>query len=218
MLSFFQPHRQSPPVYSRKQNNSHTSVSLLANSGLVPTPSSDAKVLPSVNQNAPENHYPTASTRAGPCPPSVSQASTSWLSPVRASLTAQGITEELLDVIVASWRDGTCKQYRTYITGWLKFCTDYAFNLVNPTLQHILNFLTLQSQSVGYSAVATARSALSTITKVDGVRVGEHPLVPRFMTGLFNQKPALPRYTDTNVTPEWYSPTSKRCQPLIICH
>ena len=69
-----------------------------------------------------------------------------------------------------------------------------------------------------YSAVATARSALSTIIKVDGVKVGEHPLVPRFMTGLFNQKPALPRYTNTNVTPEWYSTTSKRCQPLIICH
>ena len=45
--------------------------------------------------------------------------------------------------------------------------------------------------------MATSRSALSTFVKIDGVKVGDHPLVSRFMTGLFNQKPALPRFTET---------------------
>mgnify|MGYP000435841320 CR=1 FL=1 len=55
----------------------------------------------------------------------------------------------------------------------------------------------LQSKTVEYSAVATETSALSSFITVNGIKVGEHPLVSRFMSGLFNQKPALPRYTET---------------------
>ena len=55
---------------------------------------------------------------------------------------------------------------------------------------------------MGYSVEATARSALSSFITVNGIKVGEHPLVSRFMSGLFNKKPALPRYTET-------------CDPLI---
>ena len=94
-------------------------------------------------------------------------------------------------------RDGTRKQYCTYITAWLKYCSDCNISQVNPKLQQVLDFLTLQSKRVGYSAVATARGALSSFIKVDGVKVGDHPLVSRFMTGLFNQNPALPRYSET---------------------
>ena len=50
---------------------------------------------------------------------------------------------------------------------------------------------------MGYSAVATARSALSSFIKDDGVKVGDHSLVSRFMTGLFNQRSFLPRYSET---------------------
>ena len=66
---------------------------------------------------------------------------------------------------------------------------------MDPKLQQVLNFLTLQSKRVGYSAVATARSVLSSFIKVDGVNVGDHHLVSRFMTGLFNEKPTLPHYS-----------------------
>jgi len=68
---------------------------------------------------------------------------------------------------------------------------------MNPTLQQVLEFLSFQSKTVGYGAVATARNALTTFIKINGVKVGDHPLVSRFMSGLFNQKPALPRYTET---------------------
>ena len=54
-----------------------------------------------------------------------------------------------------------------------------------------------QSKRLGYSAVNTARSALSTFITIDGVKAGAHPLISRFMTGVFNQNPALPRYVET---------------------
>ena len=39
----------------------------------------------------------------------------------------------------------------------------------------------------------TARSAISTILLIDSVPAGQHPLVCRFLKGVFHQKPALPR-------------------------
>lgn len=61
-----------------------------------------------------------------------------------------------------------------------------------------MEFLThLFKQGLHYSALNTARSALSAFLKVDGKQVGEHPLVCRFLKGVFNLRPSLPK---TNVT------------------
>ena len=119
------------------------------------------------------------------------------MSCIRQKLESQGVTGEPLNIILASWRQGTQKQYTTYIKQWLSFCEKGSKNGFQPSLQDILEFLTAQSKRLGYSAVNTARSALSTFITIDGVKAGEHPLISRFMTGVFNQNPALPRYVET---------------------
>ena len=45
--------------------------------------------------------------------------------------------------------------------------------------------------------MGTLRSALSSFISIDGIKAGEHPLVSRFMTGIFNRKPCFPRYVET---------------------
>lgn len=51
---------------------------------------------------------------------------------------------------------------------------------------------------MGYECLNTARGALSSLGIVlDGCRVGNHPLVVRFMKGVFNIRPPQPRYTVT---------------------
>ena len=57
-------------------------------------------------------------------------------------------------------------------------------------------------KGLGYSSLNSARSALSTFISIDGQSVGSHPLMRRFMKGVFNLRPALPRNEvtwDTNV-------------------
>ena len=119
------------------------------------------------------------------------------MSCVSKALTNQGITGEPLQIILESWRTGTRKQYQTYVTAWVNYCFTNKTDQLQPSLQQVLEFLTKLSKKVGYSAVATARSALSSFIVVNGMKVGEHPLVSRFMSGLFNQKPCFPRYTET---------------------
>ena len=51
---------------------------------------------------------------------------------------------------------------------------------------------------VGYSAVNSARSAFSFLIKpLHGITFGKNPLVSRFLRGVFNIRPALPRYVTT---------------------
>jgi integrase len=62
-----------------------------------------------------------------------------------------------------------------------------------------LDFLTeLYEQGQQYSSLNTARSALSSVIVLSGdVPAGKHPLVCRFLKGVFQERPALPRYVDT---------------------
>ncbi len=61
----------------------------------------------------------------------------------------------------------------------------------------VLDFLqSLVSQGLGYSTVNCARSALSLLVSVDGTPVGEHREICRFMKGVSNIRPSLPRYVD----------------------
>ena len=79
----------------------------------------------------------------------------------------------------------------------ISFCQDNGINIERASIQHGLEFLTfLYKQGLGYSAINTARSALSAVITLDSQRkFGEHPLVTRFLKGVFELKPSLPRYS-----------------------
>ena len=77
-------------------------------------------------------------------------------------------------------------------------------NPFRPTVNVVLEFLLEQfkhgksdNSGLGYSAVSTARSAVSAIAMIDGQPAGQHILVRRFMKSVFNKRPALPRYNTT---------------------
>ena len=67
-----------------------------------------------------------------------------------------------------------------------------------PQFKCILNFIhDLHKQGLSYSTLNTARSALSafiTLETSDVNVVGAHPLITRYMKGIFNLKPPIPRY------------------------
>jgi site-specific recombinase XerD len=62
----------------------------------------------------------------------------------------------------------------------------------------VLEFLTeLYEEGLGYSAINTARSALSAVMKTDnGKTVGADPRVVRFLKGVFELRTPMPKYKD----------------------
>lgn len=83
-----------------------------------------------------------------------------------------------------------------YLNKWKEFCGKLHIDIFSPTVQQVLTFLTdLYEANASYSTLNTARSALSTIITLPGnISVGNHPLVARFLKGVFQIRPAMPRY------------------------
>ena len=66
-------------------------------------------------------------------------------------------------------------------------------------VSEVANFLvSLYGEGYQYNSVNACRSAISSIhDKVDGVDVGQHPIITRLLKGVYNMRPPLPRYSDT---------------------
>ena len=69
---------------------------------------------------------------------------------------------------------------------------------MHPNIINVLEFLhSLNMRNVGYSVINTARSALTTFITIDNHTVRMHSLVCRYLKGVFNEFPVLPKYSFT---------------------
>ena len=84
------------------------------------------------------------------------------LSNIRTNYENQGISKEATQIIFASWRGSTKKQYAHYIRRWIRFCDKRKIDSLCPTIAQVLDFLTVLFQDgMSYSALNSTRSALS---------------------------------------------------------
>ena len=131
------------------------------------------------------------------CPSRVPE--TSRMACIRNSLQNQGISKEASELILASWRHNTESAYSCNWRRWETWCQERNYNPLGATIGQILEFLS--SEFAGgkqYRTLNSYRSAISmTHPPIDGVVVGKHPIVSRFMRGVFNSRPPQPRYTFT---------------------
>ena len=106
----------------------------------------------------------------------------------------QDIPREIADIIFQSWRPETSRKYDINISKCVERCSQRNFSPYETTVNQILLFLCDLFQSgVGYNVMNTTRSSLSTLINIDGVPIGQHPVITRFLKGVFNIKPALPK-------------------------
>ena len=109
-----------------------------------------------------------------------------------------GIPEDAADIIMQSWRGGTRSTYKHYIQRWIQFCAQQKRDSVEPTVNSLITFLNiLFNEGKNYNTLCVARSAISALSLKSEVSIGSYQLVKRFLTGCFNIKPALPRYSIT---------------------
>ena len=119
--------------------------------------------------------------------------------------------------------ESTGKQYNTYLSRWLTCCQQKHLHMSQATIYDGLEFLkSLFRQGLGYSAINTARSALSAIiTLGDKTTFREHLLVTRFMKGIFELKPSLSWYTviwNVGIVLALQQLTKKLCYSHLLLH
>ena len=105
---------------------------------------------------------------------------------VREKYSQQGYSQAVIDTLLQARRLSTSKQYKTHQDRWLKHCTRHNVNTFEPTVGQVEFLQSLVSQGLCYSTDNCARSTLSLLVSVDGVPVGEHREICRFIKGVSN--------------------------------
>jgi hypothetical protein len=97
-----------------------------------------------------------------------------------------------------SWRPSTKAQYNIYLEKWVIFCKGKNIPRRKPSIHQIILFLTmLFNQGLSYSAINTARSALSSFVDNSGeTPVGASATVCRHLRAIYNANPPKARYTE----------------------
>ncbi len=127
------------------------------------------------------------------------------------SLQSRGFSQRVAATMALSRRQSSSKLYSTYLRQWTLFCRARHRDPFRASVAEALDFLQslIDDDNVhrGYSTIATARSALSSVIILDsGTPFGSHPDVIRFMKGVYNMRPPTTRYTitwDTSVVVEF---------------
>ena len=120
---------------------------------------------------------------------------------MRSLYKNRGFSERATNIVLQSWRQSSQKKYDAHIRKWLFFCTKRQTDPICPTISMAVEFLTtLYEEGLSYSSINSARCALSAILDShDSTHqtFGVHPDVKRFIKGIFQSRPPLPRYSKT---------------------
>ena len=110
-----------------------------------------------------------------------------------------GLSQQATSMSLASWKPGTSKQYKTCHARWFQHCGKEKIDPFCASIESVIEFLTyLFHSGLCNSALNIASGALSSLGLVyEGFTAGSHPLVIRFLKGVYNLRPSKPRYTHT---------------------
>ena len=88
------------------------------------------------------------------------------------------------------------KSYDSLFGRWYRWCSGQGSDPFAGPVSEVANFLaSLYGEGYQYNSVNAYRSAISSVhDKVDGVDVGQHPIVTRLLKGVYNVRPP---YLDT---------------------
>ena len=132
-------------------------------------------------------------------PSHVPQTTFSRVSCLRGQYQAMGIPDNVTEILLSAYRPSTRKTYQSAWRRWSGWCVKRKLDPLSAPLTDILLFLTVYFNSgAAYRSVNVARSAISTShTRLNGLPVGQNPLVIQLLKGMFNNRPPKPRYSHT---------------------
>ena len=135
--------------------------------------------------------------------PSITIQSRSATSSAGSSLTSTSlrhpnIPPEITDVILESLIPTTRSRYESVLRRCHGLVISRNENPYSPDVTAVLAFLHgMYRNSCLYSGLCAARSALSSsITAKGYLKLSDHPLISRYLKGIYNRHPPLPKYVD----------------------
>lgn len=139
----------------------------------------------------------------------VAKTSAGGSSCIRRSLESQNFSSKVNEIILQSWRKPTLEKYESVLRRWNQFCSERNEDPIHPNIASVLDyFVHLHENGCMYSGLASARSALSSVVQIQGYSsLSGHPMVARFLKGIFNRYPPAAKYAniwDIDVLLQYY--------------
>ena len=82
---------------------------------------------------------------------------------------------------------------------WISWCEERGTDPVSGPVSEVANFLAdLFEKGYQQRSINAYRSAIASAhDRVDGVSIGQHPIISRLMAGVANERPPQPQYSST---------------------
>ena len=114
----------------------------------------------------------------------------------RKEVSKQGFSEEVSKILQASWRQKTTCQYESAWKAWSSWCDQRQVDPFSTSLNVILEFLAeLLHKGYKYRTIGVYRSTISNFHQpIDGIVIGKHPLMSKFMKWVYSMCPPEPKY------------------------
>jgi len=188
----------NPSESAERQSNGSSSSPELAGSAMVRSDSADADrhTVPTSQGEV----SPVAAFRPGGSSPSVAEPQPDCMADIGSSYQAAGFPEEVTNILLASWSQSTKKRYQGPWRAWSHWCSSKGLCPFSAPVTDVLTFLAelVTSRSLEYRTLAVYKSAISQgHLPVGQTRLGDLPVVSRFMKGIFRMKPPTPRLSST---------------------
>ena len=188
-------HSKDPGKGGERPGRRDDDRSPLGDSSLVSAPTTTPDIRPYPSTSGAKSSSVSSLKGATSTAQKTSASSSTYL---REAFKARGFQAKTCELLCASWREGTQKQYDVYIKKWQQFCAERQADPLHSTVEVILDFLTdLYDKGFSYSAINSARSALSSYVYLDNYQVGNHPLISRLVKGVYQLRTPMPKYKNT---------------------
>ena len=115
-------------------------------------------------------------------------------------LSTKGFSSKTRQLLSASWRKGTKRDYNCKFRQFGSWCDSQKVDPLSPSLVDCAHFVTfLFEKGLKYKTITGYRSMLSSILpRVEGFPIGQHPHIIRLLKGIFNERPPIKK-----LVPEW---------------
>ena len=132
-----------------------------------------------------------------PQPPSASQVKASIGSHIWGNINSQNVSATAKYILLSSWRKSTRERYNSVLQQWHDFCGREETNYLLPDVISVLKcFTKLYEKGCQYRSITLACSALASVVTLRGyTRLSDHPLIKRFIKGVFHLRPPKPKYS-----------------------
>ena len=139
----------------------------------------------------------------------VSETKTTGGSFIREAISNRELPQEIEEVITDSWRTSTRSRYESVLKRWKYYAISRNENPYITNIDSVLKFLHgMYNDDCLYSGLCAARGTLASVVTIKGfAKLSDHPLLVRYLKGIFNRHPSLLRYMhiwDINLVLTYY--------------